>query len=350
MHRRCCLPAAVLSAAGHRTRDYRIDRQFRRDWPHPLDGDFSCPAGRVRSCQRDSRGGVGQHSQRRDDADRRGRDRRGHSMSVLRRHRPDVHGGHSCPTRASDHARRDEEPRSYVVHHHGSADVDGRLHVAARVRQLFYRKERRYAATQRRGNAAYTISLAFIVFAGFSAVLIVPGLANGDLALLTVVRRSFPPWLLGLIGGAGALTAMVPAAILVLTAATLFAKNLWRPIFAPAMADAQVARLARAMVVVLSLVSLWLAIYSSSTLVALLLLGYAGVTQFFPGVVLGLYWNRASTVGVFAGLVAGIAIATLLILSDRDPYLGWSAGFLGLCANFLIAIVISGLRQYPVHD
>ncbi|HZU27747.1 MAG TPA: sodium:solute symporter family protein [Bryobacteraceae bacterium] len=196
----------------------------------------------------------------------------------------------------------------------------------------------------------YTISLAFIVFAGFSAVLIVPGLANGDLALLTVVRRSFPPWLLGLIGGAGALTAMVPAAILVLTAATLFAKNLWRPIFAPAMADAQVARLARAMVVVLSLVSLWLAIYSSSTLVSLLLLGYAGVTQFFPGVVLGLYWNRASTVGVFAGLVAGIAIATLLILSGRDPYLGWSAGFLGLCANFLIAIVISGLRRYPVHD
>ena len=68
--------------------------------------------------------------------------------------------------------------------------------------------------------------------------MVVPGLPDGDLALLTVVRGSFPPWLLGVVGGAGALTAMVPASILILTAATLFAKNLWRPIFAPAMTDA----------------------------------------------------------------------------------------------------------------
>ena len=113
-----------------------------------------------------------------------------------------------------------------------------------------------------------------------------PGLANGDLALLTMVRKTFPAWMLGVIGGAGALTAMVPAAILVLTASALFAKNLVRPLFAPAMTDDQVARLARAMVVVLSLISLYFATHSSATLVSLLLLGYAGVTQFFPGVVL----------------------------------------------------------------
>jgi Na+/proline symporter len=64
-----------------------------------------------------------------------------------------------------------------------------------------------------------------------------------------------------------------------------FAKNLFRPIFAPAMTDDQVVKLARVMVVVLGLISLLLAIYKSATLVGLLLTGYAGVTQFFPGVV-----------------------------------------------------------------
>jgi SSS family solute:Na+ symporter len=122
----------------------------------------------------------------------------------------------------------------------------------------------------------YTLTLVFIFFAGFAAVLLVPGLANGDLAMLTVVRRSFPPWFLGVVGGAGALTAMVPASIFILTAATLFAKNLYRPVFAPAMTDDQVAKLARAMVIVLGLISLCLAIYSSTTLVSLLLTGYAG--------------------------------------------------------------------------
>jgi solute:Na+ symporter, SSS family len=187
----------------------------------------------------------------------------------------------------------------------------------------------------------YTITLAFVFFAGFTAVLVAPGLPNGDLALLTVARQSFPPWFLGLIGGAGALTAMVPASIIILTAASLFAKNLCRPIFAPSLTDNQVGRLARITVVVLSLVSLYLAIYSSSTLVSLLLVGYAGVTQFFPGVVLGLYWKRTTTVAVFAGLVAGLSIVALLMLSNQDPFFGWSAGFVALCVNFLVTVTLS---------
>ena len=187
----------------------------------------------------------------------------------------------------------------------------------------------------------YTITLAFIFFVGFTAVLVVPGLPDGDLALLTIVRQSFPAWLLGVVGGAGALTAMVPASILILTAATLFAKNLCRPIFAPGMTDDQVAKLARVMVVVLSAISLYLATHSSATLVSLLLLGYAGVSQFFPGVVLGLYWNRVTMPGVFAGMIAGVATVAFLILTHRDPFFGWSAGFVALCINFVITAILS---------
>jgi SSS family solute:Na+ symporter len=190
----------------------------------------------------------------------------------------------------------------------------------------------------------YTISLIFIFFAGFAALLVTPGLANGDLSLLTLVRKAFPAWFLGVIGGAGALTAMVPAAIILLTAATLFAKNVWRPIFSPSMPDAQVARLARAMVIVLSLISLYFALYSSTTLVSLLLLGYAGVTQFFPGVVLGLYWKRVTTLGVFAGLLTGLLCVAFLILSKRDPFLGVNAGFFALCLNFVVTATVSALR------
>ena len=187
----------------------------------------------------------------------------------------------------------------------------------------------------------YAITLALIFFVGFTAVLVVPGLPDGDLALLTVVRQSFPAWFLGVVGGAGALTAMVPASILMLTAATLFAKNLYRPIFAPAMTDDQVAKLARAMVVLLGVISLYLATHSSATLVSLLLLSYAGVSQFFPGVVLGLYWNRVSMLGVFAGMIAGVATAAILILTHHDPFLGWSAGFVALCINFVITAILS---------
>jgi solute:Na+ symporter, SSS family len=198
------------------------------------------------------------------------------------------------------------------------------------------------AGTLRRNAVAmplYTLSLAFVFFVGFAAVLVVPGLPNGDLSLLTVVRKTFPAWFLGIIGGAGALTAMVPAAIFILTAATLFAKNFWRPMVSPEMTDDQVARLARAMVIVISLISLYLAISNSTTLVSLLLLGYAGVTQFFPGVVLGLYWDRAGVPAVFAGMVAGVALVAVLMLTHHDPFHGLSAGFVALCLNFGIAVI-----------
>lgn len=187
----------------------------------------------------------------------------------------------------------------------------------------------------------YTLSLAFVFFAGFAAFVVVPGLGDGDLALLTLARHAFPPWVLGMIGGAGALTAMVPAAILVLTAATLFAKNLFRPMLAPAMTDQQVARLARITVIALSLLSLYFALHSSTTLVSLLLLGYAGVAQFFPGVVLGLFWGRVKTAGVFGGLIAGIACTAILVLGKRDPFDGVSAGFIALCINFAVTVIAS---------
>jgi solute:Na+ symporter, SSS family len=184
----------------------------------------------------------------------------------------------------------------------------------------------------------YTLTLALVFFAGFATVLILPHLPNGDLALLTVVRRTFPAWFLGVIGGAGALTAMVPAAILILTAATLFAKNLYRPLLAPAMTDDGVARLARAMVVLLGAVSLGLAIHGASTLVSLLLTGYALVTQFFPGVVLGLYWKRATAGGVLAGMTAGVLTAVGLMSAGMDPIAGLNAGFVALCVNFAVTI------------
>jgi solute:Na+ symporter, SSS family len=187
----------------------------------------------------------------------------------------------------------------------------------------------------------YTLLLPLIFFAGFAALLVVPGLTDGDLSLLTVVQRTFPPWFLGVVGGAGALTAMVPSAILILTASTLFAKNFYRPVFAPSMSDDEVAKLAKRTSVVLMGAALFFALSSSPTIVALLLLGYAGVTQFFPGVVLGLYWSRASRAGVFSGLVIGIATVAFLLLSGRDPFMGLNAGFVGLLLNFVVTIFIS---------
>lgn len=187
----------------------------------------------------------------------------------------------------------------------------------------------------------YSITMPLMFFVGLAATLVLPGLANGDLAMLTMVRKTFPAWFLGVIGGAGALTAMVPAGVMILTAATLFAKNMCRPILFPGMSDEQVGKLAKITVLVITVTALGSAIYSSTTLVYLLLMGYGGVGQFFPGVVLGLYSKRVTTAGVFAGIVTGVCIFVPLVLMKRDPIMGLNAGFVALCCNFAVVAVVS---------
>lgn len=190
----------------------------------------------------------------------------------------------------------------------------------------------------------YGITLPLVFLVGFSGILVAPGVKNGDLSLLIVVRKTFSPLFLGIVGGAGALTAMVPAALQILTAATLFAKNVYRPLCAPDMSDEQVGRLGRAMVLVIAAIALYFAIYSSTGLVALLLIGYAGITQLFPGVVLGLFSPRVSSTTILCGLVVGVATVATLILGKHDPFFGLNAGFVALCLNFLTVGVLSLTR------
>jgi SSS family solute:Na+ symporter len=196
----------------------------------------------------------------------------------------------------------------------------------------------------------YGITMPLMFIVGFCAVLVLPGLSNGDLSLLTIVRKTFPAWFLGIVGGAGALTAMVAAAIQLLTGATLYAKNLCRPLMAPGMTEQQVAKLAKIMVLVLTFVALFFAIRSSASLVSLLLMGYAGIAQIFPGVVLGLFSRRVTTSGVFAGLISGLSVAIFLMLAGQDPYQGVNAGFIALCFNFAVTGLVSLITPVRVAE
>lgn len=187
----------------------------------------------------------------------------------------------------------------------------------------------------------YQLGLLFVFFAGFTALLVMPGIKNGDLSFLTLVAKTYPSWFLGFIGAAGAITAMVPSAVLILTASTLLSKNIIKQAFIPDMSDTSVGVLARWMVIVITLIALLFAIFFPSALVNLLLLGYDGVTQFFPGVVLGLLWKRASKAGVASGILAGLVVTSILVLGKMDPFLGMNAGFVALVANFAVSILVS---------
>ncbi len=187
----------------------------------------------------------------------------------------------------------------------------------------------------------YQLPVLLVLMVGFTAFLVLPGLKNSDLALLELVKRTYPPWFMGFLGAAGAVTAMVPASILVLFGSTLLAKNVYQAAINPAATEESVMRISRVMVLAISTAALVFALLFPRALVNLLLIGYDGVSQFFPGVVLGLFWKKVRVEGVICGLLAGLALVVLLVFSRHDPFWGMNAGFVALAANAAATVVVS---------
>ncbi len=192
----------------------------------------------------------------------------------------------------------------------------------------------------------YQAFLSLMIFAGLSAVLIVPGLKGTavDQSFLLVVQRYYPSWVLGLIAAAGALAALVPASSLLLAGASVITKNVAGDVFGIATGDAARTMLTRVLVVVVALLALGVWLVARQTVVELLLLYYNGITQFAPGVIGTFLSKRITASGVAAGIAVGLAVALPLAAVGIAPW-GINAGFVGLTANVVVLMVVSSATQ-----
>lgn len=199
----------------------------------------------------------------------------------------------------------------------------------------------------------YQLVLLFVFFVGFAAILQVPGLkgAEGDLSLLRLSIQTFDPWFVGIIGAAGLLTAIVPSSMILMSASTLLAKNVYK-VFVPTTTDAQISKLAKYLVPAVALISLYFTFKGGDTLVTLLLMGYSLVTQLFPSLVFSLMKrNFVTKQGAAAGIIAGVATVTYITVSKSTigtlfPFLPQSVqdlnvGIIALIVNLVVMTVVS---------
>jgi solute:Na+ symporter, SSS family len=167
----------------------------------------------------------------------------------------------------------------------------------------------------------YQLLIAFVLIVGFTAVLRVPGLGEdqSDLALLGVAMQAFPDWFVGFIGAAGMLCALVPGSMLLIVSATTVARNIYKGLN-PGTSDATVQTLTKALVPVIALGAVAFVFAGGQTIVTLLLLGYALVTQLFPALLSSLVrpgWVTRE--GAMAGIVAGVGLVAAMSFSGATP-------------------------------
>jgi solute:Na+ symporter, SSS family len=166
----------------------------------------------------------------------------------------------------------------------------------------------------------YQLVILFVFFAGFAALLVVPGLkgADADLSLLRVSKQAFDPWAVGVIGAAGLLTALVPGSMILISATTILAQNIFR-VLAPSTSDRTTALLARGLVPITAFVAAVMALRGGAAIVTLLLMGYNFVTQLFPALILSLGTRpRIGAAAAFAGIAAGEATVAAISISGSS--------------------------------
>ncbi|ARN18705.1 sodium:solute symporter family protein [Piscinibacter gummiphilus] len=199
----------------------------------------------------------------------------------------------------------------------------------------------------------YALVMLFSMFAGFAAVLQVPGLAGGqvDLALLKLSIQTFDPWFVGVIGAAGMLTALVPGSIMLISAATLLVRNLYLPL-RPGSSDAHLGRVSRIAAPLLTLLAVSLTLHGGSSIVSLLIMGFSIVTQLAPSLLAALIGRpRVNRFGAMAGILTGVGMVASTVLSGATtktllPFApGWvhdlNVGVVGLALNVAVMLGVS---------
>ncbi len=179
--------------------------------------------------------------------------------------------------------------------------------------------------------------------------------ANKALVLPMILRYAVPMWVA--IIGLGAISAAVMSSVdsSILSAASLVSWNGYRRLFAPETGARAMARLVRALVVVLGSVATVIALTVGSIKELWYLCGDVVYVALFPHLALALFDQKANRIGALSGL--GVAVFLRLGGGDETlglpaflPYPDWSdAGGVfpfrttSMLAGLLVAIVVSRL-------
>ena len=99
----------------------------------------------------------------------------------------------------------------------------------------------------------------------------------------------------------------------------------------------------RVLVLAMGGVAYYYALDEGQSLVVLLLTSYGIIVQFAPSIVAALYWRRATTPGIVAGLVAGAATTLFFFRFGHLRPLDMHEGIVGLLVHLPVLLIVSWL-------
>jgi cation/acetate symporter len=177
-------------------------------------------------------------------------------------------------------------------------------------------------------------------------------LANPEIAAL-------PGWVAALVVAGGLAAALSTVAGLLLVIASAVSHDLYYRLINPKATDKEQLRLGRVMMGVTVLLAGYFGVHPPALVAEVVAYAFGlAASSFFPVIVLGIFWSRATKEGAIWGMVSGIVFTGLYIFLVRflsvPPWLfGISAegiGAIGMIINFIVTVVVSLMTPPPPEE
>ena len=196
------------------------------------------------------------------------------------------------------------------------------------------------------------ISLAMAVLVGLTGRVYLGDILKGTEAETVFIRMSddfFDPFIAGVItaGILGAIMSTSSSQLLV--TASSVTRDFYEPLINPDASPATMVRLSRIMVVVVSLLSMYLALDPNSMILNIVSYAWAGFgAAFGPMILMSLYWRRMTMNGAFAGIVAGGV--TVLVWKNFFSWTGIYEIIPGFLLSLAAIVLVSLMDKMPPQE
>ena len=224
----------------------------------------------------------------------------------------------------------------------------GMPHILIRFMSIKTEKELRKSSVI--GISWTLIILTMSVVVGVVGRIFLGDIQDSSTVFITMVRKIFPALVSGLLLSAILSAAMSTADSQLLTSASAFASDVYKPMFRKKASNREMLWVSRIVVLAIALVALFIASDPESGTIMGLVENAWGVfgAAFGPVILLSLFWKRLTFAGTAAGIIAGAAvdILWLICLSSTGIY----EIVPGFAAGFLAAVAVSLCGGKPGKD
>lgn len=188
---------------------------------------------------------------------------------------------------------------------------------------------------------------------------------GGDILVLAMPEIAGLPFVIsGLVAAGGLAAALSTADGLLLTIASALSHDLYYKMIDPNASTARRVTISKVLLLVVALMAAYVAAQKPADILFLVSAAFSfAAAAFFPALVLGIFWKRATGLAASLGMIAGLAM-TFYYMATTQPWLRgvfgittpvelwWgiqpiSAGVFGVPVGFAVIIVVSLLMPRP---